>query len=339
MSTSAISHADRPVDSSSVEVEVPRRLRDRLLVAPASSASSKRRDSASPRVFSASTDCWKIASRRAASSARMRCASFSSGLFPRSGSLCDTTRPEIRVDDQRRLAARAGHFELGFEPRHLGSLPEHWSSWPPGTTTASQAALASRTIIPSVNDDGSTTLRIVTYNIHRCRGMDRRTRPERIAAVLRDSRRRRRRAAGSHRRRPERRQPHRGDRRRARHGLGDGAGAPAARPPVRQRRPQPLSDHAPRRARPVVEDVRSARACSASDVDVHGQTLHVYNVHLGTAHPRAPPSGRAPRGRSSSTATSRGPKLVLGDFNEWMRGLTTTLLSSAAEERRPAVAI
>jgi endonuclease/exonuclease/phosphatase family metal-dependent hydrolase len=29
-------------------------------------------------------------------------------------------------------------------------------------------------------------LRIVTYNIHRSIGMDRRTRPERIAAVLRD---------------------------------------------------------------------------------------------------------------------------------------------------------
>src|SRR5712671_616297 len=28
------------------------------------------------------------------------------------------------------------------------------------------------------------TLRIATYNIHRCRGLDGRTRPERIAAVL-----------------------------------------------------------------------------------------------------------------------------------------------------------
>ena len=29
-----------------------------------------------------------------------------------------------------------------------------------------------------------TTLRVVTYNVHRCRGLDGRTRPERIAAVL-----------------------------------------------------------------------------------------------------------------------------------------------------------
>ena len=26
----------------------------------------------------------------------------------------------------------------------------------------------------------------MTYNVHRCRGMDRRTRPDRVAAVLRD---------------------------------------------------------------------------------------------------------------------------------------------------------
>ena len=32
----------------------------------------------------------------------------------------------------------------------------------------------------------SALLRIVTYNIHRSIGMDRRTRPDRIAAVLRD---------------------------------------------------------------------------------------------------------------------------------------------------------
>src|SRR5712691_11443689 len=37
-----------------------------------------------------------------------------------------------------------------------------------------------------VTQDGRTPLRIVTYNIHRCRGMDRRTKPERIARVLRD---------------------------------------------------------------------------------------------------------------------------------------------------------
>jgi hypothetical protein len=49
------------------------------------SASSNRRVRASSRVFSASIDCSKSDSRRAASACKMRAASFSSGLSPRSG--------------------------------------------------------------------------------------------------------------------------------------------------------------------------------------------------------------------------------------------------------------
>ena len=53
------------------------------------SASSNLRVRASSRAFSASTDCSNSDSRRAASAARIRAASFSSGLSPRSGSRCD----------------------------------------------------------------------------------------------------------------------------------------------------------------------------------------------------------------------------------------------------------
>src|SRR5260370_27734540 len=63
------------------------------------------------------------------------------------------------------------------------------------------------------------------------------------------------------------------------------------------------------------------------DVSVEGATLHVYNVHLGTAilerHHQAE--------RLTNIVSDRhvsGPKLVVGDFNEWMRGLATTLLSA-----------
>jgi endonuclease/exonuclease/phosphatase family metal-dependent hydrolase len=64
-------------------------------------------------------------------------------------------------------------------------------------------------------------------------------------------------------------------------------------------------------------------------VDIHapGHTLHVYNVHLGTALLER----RYQAERLATIVSDRhvgGPKLVLGDFNEWMRGLTTTLLSS-----------
>src|SRR5437868_2929793 len=33
----------------------------------------------------------------------------------------------------------------------------------------------------------TSALRIVTYNVHKCRGLDRRVRPERIAAVLKET--------------------------------------------------------------------------------------------------------------------------------------------------------
>jgi endonuclease/exonuclease/phosphatase family metal-dependent hydrolase len=63
------------------------------------------------------------------------------------------------------------------------------------------------------------------------------------------------------------------------------------------------------------------------DVSVDGAALHIYNVHLGTAILER----RHQATRLASLVSDRhvtGPKLVLGDFNEWMRGLATALLSS-----------
>jgi len=62
------------------------------------------------------------------------------------------------------------------------------------------------------------------------------------------------------------------------------------------------------------------------DISVFGTILHIYNVHLGTAILER----RYQAQRLVTTVTDRhvnGPKLVLGDFNEWTRGLATTLLS------------
>src|SRR5262249_47364732 len=68
------------------------------------------------------------------------------------------------------------------------------------------------------------------------------------------------------------------------------------------------------------------RCLQRVDVSVYGHTLHVYNVHLGTAILER----RHQAQRIAAIVSDRhvlGPKLVLGDFNEWMRGLTTKLLS------------
>ncbi len=170
------------------------------------------------------------------------------------------------------------------------------------------------------------TLRIATYNIHRCRGLDGRTRPDRIAAVLR--------AidadvvalqevvgAG----------PHGGGHAEE---LGALLGMGWVMAPARQLRGHQFGNAVLSRL-PITQHLEhdlSWKTCEARrmqrvDIAADGGTLHVYNVHLGTAHPRAPPSGEAARGDRLATATSAGPKLVLGDFNEWMRGLATSLLS------------
>src|SRR5262249_11644821 len=63
------------------------------------------------------------------------------------------------------------------------------------------------------------------------------------------------------------------------------------------------------------------------DVAVDASTLHIYNVHLGTAILER----RHQAERLATIVSDRhvsGPKLVLGDFNEWMRGLVTSLLSA-----------
>lgn len=68
------------------------------------------------------------------------------------------------------------------------------------------------------------------------------------------------------------------------------------------------------------------RCMQRADVDVHGHRLHVYNVHLGTAILER----RYQAQRLADIVSDRhvtGAKVVLGDFNEWMRGLTTILLS------------
>jgi endonuclease/exonuclease/phosphatase family metal-dependent hydrolase len=69
------------------------------------------------------------------------------------------------------------------------------------------------------------------------------------------------------------------------------------------------------------------RGLQRVDIDTGNRMLHVYNVHLGTALLER----RYQAQRLATLVTDRhvhGAKIVLGDFNEWMKGLTTTLLSA-----------
>ena len=178
----------------------------------------------------------------------------------------------------------------------------------------------------SVVTHGSTALRIATYNIHRCRGLDGRTRPERIVAVLSSI------DADVVALQEVVGAGPRGGGHAEEIGAALGMGwimssarllrghlfgnAVLSRLPITQHLEHDLSWKTcePRRLQRV-------------DVSVNGGTLHVYNVHLGTALLER----RHQAERLAEIVTDRhvpGPKLVLGDFNEWMRGLVTSTLSA-----------
>lgn len=171
-----------------------------------------------------------------------------------------------------------------------------------------------------------STLRIATYNIHRCRGLDGRTRPERIAAVLHaidadvvalqevvgaGPR------GGGHAEE-----------------LGALLGMGWVMAPARHLRGHHFGNAVLSRL-PITQHLEhdlSWKTCEPRrmqrvDIAADAGTLHVYNVHLGTAILER----RHQAERLAAIVSDRhvpGPKLVLGDFNEWMRGLATTLLSA-----------
>jgi endonuclease/exonuclease/phosphatase family metal-dependent hydrolase len=177
-----------------------------------------------------------------------------------------------------------------------------------------------------VSHNGPSTLRVVTYNVHRCRGLDRRTRPNRIATVLREI------GAdivalqevigagpngGSHAEE-----------------IGAALGMGWVMASARHLRGHQFGNAVLSRF-PITHHLEhdlswktcEPRCMQRADIDVNGHPLLVYNVHLGTAILERRHQAR----RLASIVSDRhvgGAKLVLGDFNEWMRGLTTTLLSS-----------
>lgn len=77
-------------------------------------------------------------------------------------------------------------------------------------------------------------------------------------------------------------------------------------------------------------DKREPRGCHRVDIDVRGHVLHVFNVHLGTAvferRKQAPMLAEF-----VADASVPGPKVLLGDFNEWVKGLTSKTLSGMLE--------
>lgn len=185
----------------------------------------------------------------------------------------------------------------------------------------------------------SSLLRIVTYNIHKCRGLDRRVSPQRIAEVLGeidadvialqevlsiDGARAEQHQAkfiaaelgmefclGENRR------------------LQGGAygNVTLSRLPILKSFNHDLTWRGRERRGCLQVDLRTAS----------GATLRIFNVHLGTAFVERRAQGRKLTAEvlddeaTVKDATNIG-RIMLGDFNEWTRGLTTRLLAEKLTE-------
>ena len=68
------------------------------------------------------------------------------------------------------------------------------------------------------------------------------------------------------------------------------------------------------------------RCCQRADIVIDDKTLHLFNVHLGTAYRERKDQAEKV---SSIMRDSRihPPKILLGDFNEWSGGLATAALT------------
>ena len=74
---------------------------------------------------------------------------------------------------------------------------------------------------------------------------------------------------------------------------------------------------------------REQRGCLRVDIDLHGQQpMHIYNVHLGTSFTeRRHQARKLLQEDVLKNGDHTGPRVLLGDFNEWTRGLTSRLLT------------
>lgn len=181
----------------------------------------------------------------------------------------------------------------------------------------------------------STTsrLRVVTYNIHKCRGMDQRVDPGRIVDVLQtidaDV------VALQEVVSIESRNRHEDQARFIAEGLGFHVAFGHTRwlkggrygNLVLTRFPIHVS-----RNYDLTAGRRERRGCLRVDIQLDATTLHVFNLHLGTGYiERRRQARRLWNEQIFAKEEVKGPRIVLGDFNEWTRGSVSQLLNSLFE--------
>ena len=185
----------------------------------------------------------------------------------------------------------------------------------------------------------SARIRIATYNVHKCRGLDRRTSPERIAEVIAEL------DADVvaiqeildvQNGRPEFDQARRiiaklegyepcfGENRTL-HG-GRYGNMTVSRFPIKVCQNYDLTWRH-----------REKRGCLRTDILLAaGSLLHVFNIHLGTSFiERRHQARKLLSDEVLSRIERSGPRVVVGDFNEWTRGLASRMMKDAFETIEP----
>lgn len=172
-------------------------------------------------------------------------------------------------------------------------------------------------------------LRVVTYNIHKCRGLDRRTSPQRILRVLQDldadvlclqevvdapgHSARNDQAGFLARNLPG--YTYAFGSNRVLHGGGYGNLTLTRLPLLR------VHNH-------DLTEKREPRGALETEIQLaNGASLRIFNVHLGTGFRERRTQAHMLLKLLGEPDSTR-PRLVLGDFNEWTIGLTTQLLRS-----------
>jgi endonuclease/exonuclease/phosphatase family metal-dependent hydrolase len=177
-------------------------------------------------------------------------------------------------------------------------------------------------------------MRIVTYNVHKCRGMDRREHPARIVEVLRETKadiialQEVLSVEGSVRERNQARfiaeelgmSYHLGENRRLQGGAYGNV----------------ILSRLPLRAAhnyDITWSGRERRGCLRADFSVETKEskalLHIFNIHLGTAFiERRHQARKLVSDEILNNAGLEGARVALGDFNEWTRGLASRLLGT-----------
>lgn len=172
-------------------------------------------------------------------------------------------------------------------------------------------------------------LRIVTYNIHQGRGMDARVQIDRIRRVLQDIEAdiiALQEVINHEHRTPEEHQACY---------LADQLGYAYTVGEARKHRRKPFGNVTLSRwpietSRHIDLSVagRQARGALRTDIRIGDDTLHVFNVHLGTAARERRTQARLIDERLLKAIDVTGPRIVLGDFNDWNHGLVTRTLSA-----------